>query len=259
MKFSVAEEIESYTGFMYDFCFNHTNPENNDFLGNYGSHDITDVLNATLVNLGERYAPILERGINWLCHGIEHNEGVGPNHNESIAFHQTNLHISLALGLWLRDNQDDLSLWNRILDFHQQSLLNPDIYPESQMPTAQLADWGMRCLLAQEYEKGIEGYRQYHPADISTKHLHMSEAKLAYAYCLHYAENQFSYDELFSAARKLLNRKMENDWLCKGQTKYATIWLKIVYAHEQADLLPKQILWKAYDHMPKVEKPEFAK
>lgn len=258
MTFSVKKAIEDYNGFMYDFCFHKTKPENNDFLGNYGIHDIRDVLNATLVNLGDKYAPILERGINWLRYGIEHNEGLGENHDSNILFHQTNLNESLALGLWLRDNIDDLFIWNKILELHHRSLTeeeNP--YGIENMATLHLNDWCLRCLMAQQYEKGIDMYRQYYPAEISLKRLSYSERELAYAYCLHYAENCFLEEELFLVSKKFLTKNMEKNWIDKGQIERATIWLKVIYSNQYNKLKPNQILWKAYEHMPKIEKPNF--
>lgn len=253
MAFSPIDRYKNWEEFVYPNSLNQkfdsTCP-----MGNIGSYDFSDSLYAALVNLQDKFQPILDRAIEWIRYGIEVNEGVGENYRQQPLFTQTNLHQSLALALWFRDGIDHIELWNQVLQLHALSLEdehNP--YGTIDMKTIQVDDWVLRCLQAEQYEQGIEGYRRYHGDGALAIKTIKSERKLAYAYCLHYAEGQYASDELFDAARKLLNTKMDADWLSKGQAYRALLWLKTVYWNRQQNLSPLQVWLKAYDHMPHVQ------
>ena len=252
MAFNPQNTYENMEEFGYSFCLSQEFDPNHP-MGNVGDFDFIRVLEASLVNLQDKFKPILNRAIEWIRYGIEVNEGVGENYRQQPLFSQTRLHQSLALALWFRDGIDHIELWDQVLQLHALSLEdehNP--YGTIDMKTMQVNDWVLRCLQAEQYEQGIEGYRRYHGDGALSIKTIKSERKLAYAYCLHYAEGKYSSDELFHAARKLLNTKMDADWLSKGQADRALLWLKTVYWNRQQNLTPLQVWLKAYDHMPHV-------
>ena len=226
-------------------------------MGNIGMTIFYDVLDAALVGWYQPFLPILDRSIEWMRYGISVNEGVGKDHREMPLFTQLRLHEALALALWFRDGVDQPELWRQTLQLHQQ-MQNEclgDIYHKPQIKTAQVADYMRRCLQAEAYEEGIIGYRHYCGDSMPTsRNLHTSERNLDYAYCLHYAEGRYSADELQHAAKILLNRRMDDEWLSRGRPYEALLWLKTVYWNRQADAPnPRQVWMKAYDHLPGVE------
>lgn len=224
---------------------------------NIGMSIFYDVLDAALVGWYQPFLPILDRSIEWMRYGISVNEGVGKDHREMPLFTQLRLHEALALALWFRDGIDQPELWRQTLQLHQQMQNEclEDIYPKPQIKTAQVADYMCRCLQAEAYEEGIIGYRHYCGDSMPTsRNLHTSERNLGYAYCLHYAEGRYSADELQHAAKILLTRRMDDEWLSRGRPNEALLWLKTVYWNRQADAPnPRQIWMKAYDHLPGVE------
>ena len=225
-------------------------------MGNIGMSTFESVLNASLVGWYQPYLPILERSIEWMCYGISVNEG-GTGANQ--LFRQICLHENLALALWFRDGIDQPELWQQTLKLHEQSLAEyqdgAGIYGKGAVKTIQVNDYMRRCLQAEAYEEGIIGYRHYCGDSIPTgRNLHASERKLGYAYCLHYAEGRYSADELQHAAKILLSRRMDDEWLDRGRPYEALLWLKTVYWNRQADAPnPRQVWMKAYDHLPGVE------
>lgn len=226
-------------------------------MGNVGMTIFYDVLDAALVGWYQSFLPILDRSIEWMRYGISVNEGVGKDHRKMPLFTQIGLHEALALALWFRDGIDQPELWRQTLQLHQQ-MQNEclgDIYPKPQIKTAQVADYMCRCLQAEAYEEGIIGYRHYCGNSIPTsRNLHTSERNLGYAYCLHYAEGRYSADELQHAAKILLTRRMDDEWLSRGRPDDALLWLKTIYWNRQADAPnPRQVWMKAYDHLPGVE------
>ena len=226
-------------------------------MGNVGMTIFYDVLDAALVGWYQSFLPILDRSIEWMRYGISVNEGVGKDHRKMPLFTQIGLHEALALALWFRDGVDQLELWRQTLQLHQQMQNEclEDIYHKPQIKTAQVDDYMRRCLQAEAYEEGIIGYRHYCGDSIPTgRNLHASERKLGYAYCLHYTEGRYSADELQHAAKILLNRRMDDEWLDRGRPNEALLWLKTVYWNRQTDAPnPRQVWMKAYDHLPGVE------
>ncbi|OAM24954.1 hypothetical protein A7P89_00695 [Eikenella corrodens] len=190
-------------------------------------------------------------------YGISVNEGVGKDYREMPLFTQIGLHEALALALWFRDGIDQPELWRQTLQLHQQMQNEclEDIYHKPQIKTAQVDDYMRRCLQAEAYEEGIAGYRHYcGNRTLTGRNLHTSERNLGYAYCLHYAEGRYSTDELQHAAKILLTRCMDDEWLSYGQPYRALLWLKTVYWNRQADAPnPRQVWMKAYNHLPGVE------
>ena len=226
-------------------------------MGNIGMTIFYDVLDAALVGWYQPFLPILDRSIEWMRYGISVNEGVGKDYREMPLFTQIGLHEALALALWFRDGIDQPELWRQTLQLHQQ-MQNEclgEIYGKKDISGLQVNDYMRRCLQAEAYEEGIIGYRHYCGDSIPTgRNLHASERKLGYAYCLHYAEGRYSADELQHAAKILLNRRMDDEWLDRGRPDDALLWLKTVYWNRQADAPnPRQIWMKAYDHLPGVE------
>lgn len=223
------------------------------YIGASGVYTFYSVLDASLAGSRDKFLPILNSAIEWMHKGIEKNEK-----QRSLFFYQTNLHENLALALWFRDAKEELTLWKKTISLHQKSVEIEEPYLASRIKTVMLADRLLYCLHAQEYEQGIETYRQYHGDKRPTrKQLFNSEAKLAYALCLHYADNQYASEELHSALNGLLNLKVDGEWIGRGNPSKALSWLKVAYWNRQEALSPLEVWLKAYDHMPHVKRPDF--
>ena len=224
------------------------------YIGGIGVYAFYAVLDASLAGSRDRFLPILNSAIEWMHKGIEKNEK-----ELTLFFYQTGLHENLALALWFRDEIDKRDIWQKAISLHQKSVEIEEPYLASRIKTVMLADRLLYCLHAQEYEQGIETYRQYHGDKKPTrKQLFNSEAKLAYALCLHYADNQYSPEELHSALNGLLNLKVDSEWIGRGNPSKALSWLKVAYWNRKEALSPLEIWFKAYDHMPRVTRPFFA-
>ena len=252
-KYSPSSELETITSFTYSYELNQQVSEA-DPIGNIGRSSFISVLYASLVGWYQPFLPILDRSIEWMRYGISVNEGVGKDYLEMPLFTQIGLHEALALALWFRNGIDQPELWRQTLQLHQQMQNEclEDIYPKPQIKTAQVADYMCRCLQAEAYEEGIIGYRHYCGDSMPTsRNLHTSERNLGYAYCLHYAEGRYSADELQHAAKILLTRRMDDEWLSRGRPNEALLWLKTVYWNRQADAPnPRQIWMKAMTICP---------
>ena len=255
-KYSPTLRLETITSFIYSYELNQQVSEA-DPIGNFGQSSFISVLYASLVGWYQPFLPILDRSIEWMRYGISVNEGVGKDYREIPLFTQIGLHEALALALWFRDGVDQPEWWQQTLQLHQQ-MQNEclgEIYGKKDISGLQVNDYMRRCLQAEAYEEGIIGYRHYCGDSIPTgRNLHASERKLGYAYCLHYAEGRYSADELQHAAKILLSRRMDDEWLDRGRPYEALLWLKTVYWNRQADAPnPRQVWMKAYDHLPGVE------
>ena len=239
--------------FMYDYSMGMLEEEEK-YIGDGGLYCFYSTLKATLIGSHNRFLPVLNRAIDWMQKGINNNES-----KSTIFFHQSRLHENLALALWFRDEIDKRDIWQEAISLHQKSVEIEEPYLASRIKTVMLADRLLYCLHAQEYEQGIETYRQYHGDKKPTrKQLFNSEAKLAYALCLHYADNQYSPEELHSALNGLLNLKVDSEWIGRGNPSKALSWLKVAYWNRKEALSPLEVWLKAYDHMPRVTRPCFA-
>lgn len=190
----------------------------------------------------------------WLELAIERKEDYG----ESLDFHLMNLHSAAAMYSWMEKSKNETSHW-RCARFYNEIVAKQDgIYRKSDLTTIRIDEYMMYCYFAGEYNMAIKKYEENKKNLISESDILMPR-DLAYAMCLHKVSGRFDEGEIFSAGRKVLKKNLQSNWMGSGQLGYGAMWLNLLYGTFQPELTPREIVLKAYDNIPKVERPSFAK
>ncbi|HEV7609216.1 MAG TPA: hypothetical protein VGO61_17880 [Steroidobacteraceae bacterium] len=222
-------------------------------MGNIAAARIGDVLNAWLVGLQAEIAPVLPRVLEWLDRAIREDEDFGA----SRIFHRLTLNWAKSLGAWMKSGTNTAADWDRVREHSAATSEEPGNYAPEDIATDWLDDYMAFCFQADQWEPGIAAYEKRH--GVRSVHLgkKLAPRDLGYALCLHKARGSFDAAELFEAGRRMLQAKLEDDWLGRGQTIRGATWLKVVYGHHDPALSPLQTILRAYENMPKVPAPEF--
>ncbi len=241
---------------MIDFLVN-TVYDPNRPMGNVSLNSINMLLGDWMVGLKSETQVILPSRIEWLQQAIDNNEKLPRSGGEDNSFHIYSMHEYLALAKWLYTGKDSLIDWkqarkisiNHYNDWHEKRKIRTD----------GLNDYLATCILAEEYQAGIDEYEHhYGQKKISTKRKTITPRDYGYLVCQNKLNPVHDNQTMLELGRKLLVANLEDyPWLGYGQFKTATIWLKIVYSFNEQHLTPEQTLLKIYDNMPNVEKPDF--
>ncbi|NHQ85210.1 hypothetical protein HA050_03675 [Iodobacter sp. HSC-16F04] len=229
--------------------------EEYDPIGNFACGDMYTYIYACLIGLHKELLPLIPRAINHLNAAILNHEekwfGASP------ASHAMDMHIGLAVALWINNEINSLSSWNEARIAYEIAVYNDDYCTKAMMAKECLDDYMALCFQAEQYELGIAEFEKYHGVKKISLKRKLPPRDFGYALCLHYSRGDFDADELFAAGRKMLQSKIEDDWLGYGQSIRAAIWLKIVYWHRETTLTPLEVILKAYENMPNVPRPDF--
>jgi len=230
-------------------------------MGNVAASEIEAVITAWLLGLHREIEPIIRRSNEWLDRAIKEDEKLGPDPNA----HRTTLHWARALGGWLEDgSMDDEGKWDSARVYEEARWR----YEKRPWPTNEIIRSGLNDYMAFAYQggehddgfqAGIDMYERWTgkkgPVSLSKV---LTPREFGYALCRHRTcQQQFDEEDLFKAGRKMLQANLQETWLGGGQMIRAATWLKIVYWHHDETLTPLQTILKAYDDMPKVQKPDF--
>jgi hypothetical protein len=239
--------------------------------GNFGIHDISDIVKCVVFGLADQAIPFVPRANHWIDQGIASREydwfGGSPEQ------HQHNLHWGRALGTWLEYNGLAVDHWieaRRYLEAWwaggfgtRQQILRwglDDYMALSVLGSrADSSKTGLTPLNA-----GIEMFeRSFSTHTISLKKT-LKPRQFGYALCRHYLNNEFDRADILKAGRRMLAANLTNaikdGWLENGQSTRAAMWLMLVYwypALHNGEILPSpvDILLKAYDDIPGVVRP----
>lgn len=258
-----------------------TKYEENAPMGNIAKCDLAEVIEAWLIGLHAEVAPVIPRSLEWLNLAIEGKEE--DRFGQSPGFHRCTLYWAKGMGQWMLTGQDDkrsfaaaLDGWTNYLQHGGVKVLGPDIFnyeiqkfqrneirnipkpTKEVLSDGSLDDYMALSFQAAQYEAGIATFEMYVGAKAVSLKRALKPRELGYALCLHHARQKFDASDLFEAGRKMLQTKLEDDWLGRGQYLRAATWLKIVYWHHDPSLTPLQTILKAYDDMPNVARPAFA-
>jgi GNAT superfamily N-acetyltransferase len=224
-----------------------------DPMGNIGASRVSDIIRSWLIGF-TYYDEALPRWISWIDKAFERNEecGMFPE------FYHLQLYKAKAIGKWLMNGKDDIEDWENARIASEVCYNNPKIYTKGDKIGEGLDDYMAYAFQAQKYEEGINMYEKLRGKSPISLSKRLSPRKLAYAHCLNkLGIKKFDEEELFEAGRKTLQWNLEGEWLGRGGQMIAAIWLKIVYWHKDKSLTPFQTILKAYDNMPRVQKPDF--
>lgn len=251
-------------------------------MGNVAASDLSDVVYLWLVGLHQEAAPIIPRAIEWLDVAIADKEE--DRFGESPDLHRFTLHQAKAMGQWMRNAQNDKASFAAAmqgLDGYCQrggfKVLGPDTFnyelqkfqpneirgiPLTKKQVLDsyggvLDDFMALAFQAEQYQAGIAKYESYCAATPPSLKKLLKPRELGYALCLHHARGQYAPADLLAAGRKMLQAKLEDEWLGRGGSMRAAMWLKVVYWHADPELTPLQTILKAYDNMPQVARPGF--
>lgn len=261
MKFDPAVDRKSFDEFALQFTLD-TQYEEGRPMGNIAASCISDVICASLVGLYVPIAPILPRALPWIDRALQEKEETfytGTPEKPSY-FHRSRLHQAKALGLWLLNGDKACDEWNLAREANADALLlEKDVWSKSRIPTARLDEYMAYSFLAGQSEVGVIEFEKYHGEKNISLKKELKPREFAYALCLQKLKDKFDEADLFAAGRRMLQANLDENWLGRGLYSEAAIWLKIVYSSRDLLLTPVQIIWKAYDDMPNVARPDFLK
>jgi hypothetical protein len=226
-----------------------------DPIGNFGRSGIVSTVDAWLVNLKNEIAPVLPRSLDWLTYGIDHNEDVG----DPINFHKGMLLEAKGIGLWMLNNTNGTDVWEAATKINVTLLNDKEVWPKGKWDAGGWDDHMALAFQAEEYEAAITLYEASHKVKRPSLSGVLSPRGFAYALCLQKVHACYSPADLLTAGQLMLTAHLEESWVSYGQWICAAKWLKIVYWHANQQLTPQQTILKAYDHMPSVSRPEWAK
>lgn len=229
-------------------------------MGNVASFDLEYVIKAWLVGLHAEVAPIIPRSLDWIGIAQQRGERFGVDQNA----YRTTLHWAKAMGIWMESGRNVNEEWKITRDYEEARWS----YEERPWSAREIINSGLDDYMAFAYlsgelhggfEAGIEVYERWMG---KPERLLLSKLKkprdFAYALCLQSVGRQsFEENDLFRAGRKLLQANLQETWFGSGQYIRGTMWLKIVYGYSGENLTPLQTVLRAYDNMPKVNRPEF--
>jgi hypothetical protein len=221
-------------------------------MGHMAVEHVGDVVDAWLVGLQSEISPALPRALTWLDRAISEREEFGT----SLEFHRLSLLWAKALGSWLYTGASDATAWEAV---RAQSLLvssDRESFSADMIPVEWLDDHMAFCIQAGNWQGGIEDYEKLRgnaPAPGRSR----TPRDFGYAYCLAQARGAFDAAQVLAAGRRMLEANLQHEWLGRGQKIRAATWLKVVCWEHDRSRCPLQTILSAYDHMPKVQRPDF--
>uniref|UniRef100_UPI003BEEE0F9 hypothetical protein n=1 Tax=Burkholderia arboris TaxID=488730 RepID=UPI003BEEE0F9 len=240
-------------------------------MGNIASHNLSDVIEAWLVNLVEESRPIIERSIDWIDRAVSIDEDFGTNRS----LHRVTLHWAKAMAEWM-DTGWDSAEWERARIFEEAAWRNE----KRPWPMNEIIRDGLDDYMAFAYqtgddatpdgmegfENGIQMYEHWVNDKPPSLKKTLKPREYAYALCLFGCRpeishaNGYTHEALFEAGRRMLQANLESTWFGNGQFIRGATWLKIVYwNHGDEELTPLQTILKAYENMPNVPRPDFVR
>ena len=208
------------------------------------------VIKSHLIGMNDRIDDLLLKARHWIEVAIEEKEVCG---GFPPAYLCCEHRIILALCNWLQGNPDDPQVAAEAADSNNQFLSEA---PDEISSTFAL---GLGSLIFVESKR----YAEYlHWAKVNGKipigapaSRIRGEASVCAAICLAETDQSYKPEEISKLTRRLLDMRM-NEWLTTGNALRAARWLKFYYhRHEASKLTPREVILKAYDHLPNESKP----
>lgn len=222
-------------------------------MGNVAQFMVADTIKAWLVGLDKEVNQVLPRAIEWLDRAIFLDEDFGDHRN----FHRLTLHWARAVGVWMLTSSIAPPDWELIRQYSDKALADGNAYTPNLIDRDRLDDYMAFCILARQYEVGIAEYEKYYGQREFSKRATLAARDVGYLICRQRLLQGIDEIELLSITRKMLQSKLEKDWIGRGQTIRAATWLLAVYECQVPRLTPLQTILLAYENMPRVNRPEF--
>lgn len=254
MVYDPIKDRKTYMEFGLGFTLNQS-PGPTSPVGNYACSDLTSVVYGWLVGLDKEFSPVLPRILEWIDKALASHEE--KRFGESPEFHLATLHSAKAMALWMLHGENSKADWDQARRSYEGYWQDPKGLLTERGMAIGVDDCMGYAVQAGSFEAGIEVYERYmnNVEPVLSKTLKPRE--FGYALCLHAVHNRYSREELLAAGRKMLRANLENDWLDRGHSSTAAMWLKIVHWDRDRSLSPLEVIKMAYSDMPKVTRPDF--
>lgn len=223
-------------------------------MGNVAAEIIGDVIDAWLVGFQDEISPALPRALKWLERAIREGEDFGT----SMESHRMTLLWARAMGTWLYDGTSDPLAWEAVREQSVTISADREEFTAGMIPVEWLDDHMAFCIQAGAWESGIAEYEKLQ-GKTPALNRKPGPRDFGYAYCLHRARGNFEAAQIFEAGRRMLAANLQGEWLGRGQKIRAATWLKVVYWERDRSISPLQTILSAYENMPKVGRPAFAR
>jgi hypothetical protein len=226
-------------------------------VGYYAMGCIDRGIYACLIGRQDIAFPLFRKSLEWIDFAIESKEKWA-----GVFFrYQADLYGAKAIAEWLLGIESGNTEWNNARIAEEDGWTKDfTIASAWDIKTFRLEKYmAYCCLSATDIPAVLEAYKhwtgKFRAASLARK---LSPHGYGFAVCRHLGGVQkFTEEDLFLAGTKMLSENMEGKWLGSTGGLTAIMWLKIVYSFSDKNLTPLEVLWKAYEHMPNVEKPLF--
>jgi hypothetical protein len=224
-------------------------------MGSFAAGDIMWFVDCAVLGMWGRVCHLVLRRIEWLTQALEQNELLG----QSRHFHRCELLKALGIYRWLHGADSAIDTWRQALDEHEAALFEPGNYGTTQT-TYGLDDYMVLSLLADQPARGVAIYERLRP-DKPPLPLRSLRAPRDWGWwaCRRRLGEVLDQTALRAAGRRVLRLNLDDPWLGRGQAIRAAMWLMAIYWLDERSLTPVQTLLRAYDDLPKVQRPDFAK
>jgi hypothetical protein len=224
-------------------------------MGSVANDECTSLVECVLFGVWPRVKDQVARRIEWLERALNDGEQLGP----SRSFYRRKLLCALGICRWLHEADSAIDTWRQALDEHEAALFEPGTYTTTQV-TYGLDDYMLLSLLSNQPARGVAMYERLRP-DKPPLPLRSLRAPRDWGWwaCRRRLGEVLDQTALRAAGRRVLRLNLDDPWLGRGQAIRAAMWLMAIYWLDERSLTPVQTLLRAYDDLPKVQRPDFAK
>ena len=217
---------------------------------------IATIVDSILVGLSNETQDIAERTQRWLQEAIAEGERTADRDASSADWHQQSLSYALALTKFLRGQGLDRESFGRsgsLIERSWRTRVPP--FEHKMIADGQLEYYMPIAFSGGKYADAIRNFEEYHPGVQPNIRNIRSQRGVAYLLCQHKLLGMHDPDLLRKAVLRVLDVHLQSEWLGSGLYGKALHWLMIAYAEDNPTANPREVVLKAYDHMPKVQRP----
>lgn len=207
------------------------------------------VVKSHLVGVSVHVDELLTKARQWIDVVIAEGE---PRGKYPQSFLQSEHRVTWTVANWLRGHADDLKVTSEAAEAANQYLTE---HPDSVAERFALGLESLKFLEGRKFSEFVHWAKASGKLALGTASSKIrGEAAMTAAICLAETEGTYSTEEIGKALKRLLDMKI-NEWLTTGNELRAARWLK--YTYGQQGLSPREVVLKAYDHLPDSSKPSF--
>lgn len=219
---------------------------------------VSTITMAMLVGLEDQCRDIAERAQRWLQEAIDEGERTTDRDASSADWHQQELSHALARIKFLRGQGIDRQSFARCATLTERAWrTRVPPFDHKAIADGQIEYYMPMAFSGQLYADAIRNFEEYHPGVQPDIRKARSQRGVAYLLCQHKLLGLHDPALLRKAVMRVLDVNLQHQWLGTGLYYVALHWLMIAYAEDAPDADPREVVLKAYDHMPKVQRLEW--